>query len=135
MGFWKNIDTNELADAIAECMSNYSNDITEGIKMAVDIVSKETDNEIKNHINFKERSGKYVKAFRIKKAYEDGYKKVNNWYVGNGQHRLTHLLEKGHALRQGGRTRAFPHIKYGEELAIKRMEELSKLVIENANKR
>ena len=53
----------------------------------------------------------------------------------NGHHRLTHLLEKGHALWQGGRAKAYPHIQYGEELAKKRMEELSMEVIKNANKR
>lgn len=125
------IDINDLANEIAKELETYSEEITEGIKRAVDIVSKETNDEIKNYITFKQRTGKYVKSFRIKKIYEDRYKKVNVWCVGNGQHRLTHLLEKGHALRQGGRARAFPHIKYGEELAKKRMEELSKEVIQN----
>lgn len=124
-----------LADLIAEYMENYSQEVTDGIKKAIDTVADEANQEIKNHIIFKERSGKYARAFRLKTSYEDRYNKRKTWYVANGQHRLTHLLEKGHALRQGGRTRAYPHIKYGEELAQKRMEELAKEAIENANGR
>jgi len=41
-------------------------------------------------------------------------------------------LENGHALSQGGRSRKYPHIKYGEELAQRRMEELAREAIENA---
>lgn len=132
MGFWSNIDTEELANEIAKDLENYSKKITDGVKKNIDIVSKEVNEEIKAHVVFKEHTGKYVKSFRIKKSYEDGYKKVNNWCVINGEYRLTHLLEKGHALRQGGRTKAYPHIRYGDELAQKRMEELTKEVIENA---
>lgn len=126
-----NVD--ELADLISEYMENYSQGVTDGVKKAIDTVADEVNKEIKNHISFKERSGKYVKAFRLKTSYEDRYNKRKTWYVANGQHRLTHLLEKGHALRQGGRSREYPHIKYGDELAQKRMEELAKEAIENAN--
>lgn len=38
---------------------------------------------------------------------------------------LAHLLEKGHALRQGGRTKAYPHIAPVEEKLI---EEYTKAV-------
>lgn len=127
-----NVNIDGLADAIAQELQNYSKDVTDRVKNAVDIVSTEVNESIKSHITFKQPTGKYVKAFRIKNAYEDGYKKVNVWYVAGGQHRLTHLLENGHALRQGGRTRAFPHIKYGEEIAKKHMEELAKEAIEDA---
>jgi hypothetical protein len=126
------VQIDQLADEIARGLENYIDDMTENIKKAVDTVAKETNEEIKKHITFKKFTGKYVKAFRIKTSYEDRYNKRNTWYVGNGQYRLTHLLEKGHALVQGGRSRAYPHIKYGEELAKQRMEELAKEAIEDA---
>lgn len=122
----------EMADLIAEYLSNYTQGITDEIKRDVDTVAKEVNEEIKNHITFEQPTGEYVKAFRIKTSYEDRYNKRKTWYVANGQYRLTHLLEKGHVLHQGGRARAYPHIKYGEELVKKRMEELAKEAIENA---
>lgn len=107
---------------------------TDGVKKAVDTVSQEANEEIKKHITFKRHKGdKYVKAFRIKTSFEDRYNKRNTWYVGNGQYRLTHLLENGHQMPQGGRSSSFPHIKYGEELAQRRIEELAKEAIEEAN--
>lgn len=132
MGLWANIDIDELSNEIINGLENYTQDITDNIKKAVDTVGNEVNEEIKKHINFKQPTGKYVKAFRVKTIFEDRYNKRNTWHVTNGQYRLTHLLENGHALRDGGRTRSYKHIKYGEELAQKRMEELAKEAIENA---
>lgn len=126
------VEVDSMAELIAEYMSNYTQDITDNVKKVVDTVGKEVNEEIKKHITFKQHTGKYVKAFRIKTSFEDRYNKRNTWHVANGQYRLTHLLENGHALHQGGRTEAYPHIKYGEELAKKRMEELVKEAIEDA---
>lgn len=128
------MNVDEFVAALSKELSSYSEEITEGIKKAVDIVGKETNAEIKKHITFNQITGDYVKSFRVKKVHESKNKKLKTWYVANGNHRLTHLLENGHALWQGGRTEAYPHIKYGEELARKRMEELSMEVINNANK-
>lgn len=129
-----NIQVDEMSELIAEYMSGYTQGVTDGVKKAVDTVGKEVNEEIKRNIPFKEHSGKYVKAFRVKTSFENRYNKRNTWHVANGQHRLAHLLEKGHALRQGGRARAYPHIIYGEELAKRRMEQLSKEAIENAGR-
>ena len=129
------MNVDEFVAALSKELSSYSEEITEGIKKAVDIVGKETNAEIKKHITFNQITGDYVKSFRVKKVHDSKNKKLKTWYVANGNHRLTHLLENGHALWQGGRTEAYPHIKYGEELAKKRMEELSMEVINNANKR
>jgi len=121
-----------LADAIMSSLENYSQEVTDGVKKAAETVAAEVNEEIKAHVSFEQGTGKYVKAFRIKKTYENKYNVGYKWHVVNDQYRLTHLLEKGHALKGGGRSRAFPHIKYGEELAIKRMEELTKEAIEDA---
>ena len=129
------MNVDKFVAALSKELSSYSEEITEGIKKAVDIVGKETNAEIKKHITFNQITGNYVKSFRVKKVHESKNKKLKTWYVANGNHRLTHLLENGHALWQGGRTEAYPHIKYGEELARKRMDELSMEVINNANKR
>lgn len=122
----------ETADLIVEYMSNYSEDITTGVKKAVDTVAKEVNIEIKKHITFHEPTGKYVKAFRIKGMFDGKYSKGKTWYVSGDEYRLTHLLEKGHAKIGGGRTDAYKHIEFGEELAKKRMEELSREAVENA---
>lgn len=45
-------------------------------------------------------------------------------------YRLTHLLEKGHALKTGGRTRAFPHIKPVEQEMTENFEKLIREKIE-----
>jgi len=127
-----NISWSDLAAAITEELENYSEEVTTGVKNATEIVAKEVNEVIKNHIVFKQGTGKYVKAFRLKTAYEDKYNKGKIWYVANGQYRLTHLLEKGHVKKGGGRAKEFPHIIFGEELAQKRMEELAREAIEDA---
>jgi hypothetical protein len=122
----------EFAAAIMDELQSYSQEITAETKKNVDIVANEVNAAIKANITFEQHSGDYVKAFRVAKTYEDGYKKVKTWYVKDPQYRLTHLLENGHAMPQGGRSKAFPHIKYGAELAEQRMMELSEKTVKNA---
>lgn len=129
-----NVKIDDLVEAISKELEGYTQDVTDGVKKAIDIVGEEVNQEIKNHVTFNQPTEKYVRSFRVKTSYEDRYNKRNTWYVANGEHRLTHLLEKGHALRNGGRSRAFPHIKFGEELAKKRMEELAKEAIKDAGR-
>lgn len=127
------VSVDGLADAIMQSLEAYTDDVTENVKNAVDTVADEVNETIKEHVKFVQRTGDYVKAFRLKTVEEDKYHKIKVWYVASPHYRLTHLLEKGHALRQGGRTtRSFPHIEYGQELAEKRMMELAEEAIKNA---
>lgn len=124
----------DFAAALNGVLSEFSDNVVAGEKAAVDQVAGEVNDTIKEHITFRQHSGKYLKAFRLKTTEETAVGKVKTWYVKGPEYRLTHLLENGHALRQGGRTQAFPHIKYGDELAQERMMELSKEAIDNAGR-
>lgn len=122
----------DLNKAIEDELKSYADEITAAQKKAVDIVADEVNAEIKNHVTFKQHTGRYVKAFRLKTTKDTTFGKEKTWYVAAPEYRLTHLLEKGHAAPGGGRTRSFPHIQYGQELAEKRMVELSEEAIKHA---
>lgn len=118
------VTTDKLGNAIAQALAEYSDGVAERMHKAVDKVTEEAAEEIKLRIPFTQRTRKYVRAFAIKTRYEDKLNKRNTWYVKAPQFRKTHLLENGHRNRDGTHTRAFPHIRYGEELARKRLPEL-----------
>lgn len=126
----KKIQASEMADTIAELLTTYTEEVTDLAKEVVDKVAEETNAEVKNHISFKDK--KYSKSFRIKKTFEDKRNKRNTWYVESPHYRLTHLLEYGHITRNGGRTRAFPHVKYGDDYVKQNFEKELKEGIENA---
>ena len=122
----------DLNKAIEDELRTYSDEITQAQKKAVDTVADEVNAEIKSHISFKQHTGKYVKSFRLKMTKDTNFGSEKTWYVAAPEYRLTHLLEKGHAAPGGGRTKAFPHIQFGQVLAEKRMMELSEEAINNA---
>lgn len=126
------MDVKGLAAAIEAELSQYSDRVTEKIAEAVETVAGEVNAEIKAHVTFKQPTGKYMKAFRIKKFNPSRYEHTIVWHVAPPHYRLTHLLEHGHALRNGGRARAFPHITYGEQLAEKRLVELTEKAVQDA---
>lgn len=127
------IQASNLASEITKLLSTYNEAVTDEAKKVVDEISQGVMQEITNHITF--NSGKkaplYAKSFRLKTSFEDKRNKRNTWYVTNGKYRLTHLLEFGHYTRNGTtRTRAFPHVKYGQEYLDENFEKRLKEEIE-----
>lgn len=124
-----NIQIGELAETIAKDLTAYSKEIAEGIKEAVD----ETGDELLNNTraDAPTASGKYKKAMRIKTVYESATEKRKMWYVAAPKHTLPHLLEDPHKTRNGGRTRAFPHIRENAEKATRDFAQRAEEVIKN----
>lgn len=121
------VQVDDLAAALLEQLNAYADEVTEKTLAAVDNVADEVKETIEQHAPSHWK--RYRRAFRLKTSYSDAHNKRKTWYVAAPYYRLTHLLEYGHATRNGGRTRAFPHIRYGEELAQKRLpEEIEKAV-------
>lgn len=128
------IKPEDFAKKLEEMLTDYSEDVIEVVEEVTQKVGEMVMDEIKNHVTFNEPTGEYVKSFSLKKE-KSRTNRGRIWHVLKPHYRLTHLLEKGHALKGGGRTRAFPHIKYGEELAERRYPEMLKEGIEKNAKR
>ena len=98
------INIGDLADEIANTLSGYTVNVAEGVKVAVDETMKELVADTKKVAP--ERSGRYKKANASKVRFVDNYEKRVAWYVKKQFYALSHLLEKGHAKRGGGRVKA-----------------------------
>ena len=111
-----------LSKDIAEALKTYTAEVSEGLEKAKGEVAKDTAKWLRE--NSPKNKGKYAKGWTSKK---DG----KRYIVHNKDHyQLTHLLEKGHAKRGGGRVGGQPHISTAEDRAIsdyqKRVEEAIK---------
>ena len=126
------IQIGQLAEAIEKELTIYSEAITEGIKAAVDDVSEELLQNIRT--DAPESSGKYKKAMRLKTVFEGPMEKRKRWYVASPRHTLAHLLENSHKTRNGGKTRAVPHIKENAEKAARDFESRVEEVIKNGGR-
>ena len=110
----KKIKIDELADAVNEQLEEYSKLSAEVVKTAV----TKAGNSVKKDIgaNAPRQTGRYAKSWRTKKTKETSTELAVTVYSPT-RYMLAHLLEHGHAKRNGGRVRAIPHIAPAEEAA------------------
>ena len=119
MASGKKVSIDGLADAVAQELANYSELTTETVKKAVMNAGNTVRNGIKNGAPVK--TGKYAKSWTARKTRETSTALEVTVYSPS-RYMLAHLLEHGHAKRNGGRTRAFPHIAPAEEAGVEQLE-------------
>ena len=112
----------DIASEITKALSEYTSEVEAEMDIIKSDVADETVNMLKVN-SPKGRRSKYAKGWRKKKD-GTGYVIHNATDAG-----LTHLTEKGHAKRNGGRTKAQPHISIAEQEAIKEFENKVERVI------
>lgn len=101
---------NQLQNEIMRQLNIYTNEVAEKVKDNQEELGKEAVKELK--ANSPEQTGDYRKGWKLKKEKD----KV---IVHNAtDYQLTHLLEKGHANRDGGRTPPQVHIAPVEEKVV-----------------
>ena len=103
----KTVKIDDLADEVMKGLTEYSNLATAPKK-----------------------TGAYAKSWAVKKTKESS-EKLEVTVHSKNRYQLAHLLEYGHALRNGGRAKAQPHIAPAEEHGITTLEK----AIEKALKR
>lgn len=121
-----NVKIDGLADAIAQELSVYSQEVTDGIKRDVRQVAKECRDEIK--ANSPKKSGDYAKGWSTMVNHESTTDiRIT---VHNRKHaQRTHLLEDGHAKANGGRVEGRPHIAPAEQHAAEKLEKKVKVTV------
>lgn len=120
----------DLAPVIEQLISEYGDDVYKVLPDAVEEVTEEATDKLKSG-QWSDYSASWTNSDVTTGRIHT--KKV----IHNAEHyRLTHLLEKGHVIRNGtgrtyGRTRKFPHIKPVEQWAQKELPKAVERKIEN----
>lgn len=115
------IKISDLSNEITKALKTYTREVTEGMEEAKEITAKETAQELRK--TSPKDTGSYAKGWRVKKV-------GNARVVHNAtDYQLTHLLEKPHALRNGGRSTPQIHIAPAEERAIIKYQDRVEKVI------
>lgn len=100
----KTIGVDQLGEAIAKELTIYSDNVIEGIKNEAKSHVKQLVKDTKATAPVGHRAKHYRDSITSKKTAETDRSIEYTWYVKGSDYRLSHLLEKGHALRDGGRT-------------------------------
>lgn len=107
----KKVKVDNLASAVLQELNNYVGATDEAVDKGVSETAKDAVKKLQSaHPAGSGQYGSWDKSYNrgwtVKKTKRDKTATIHN----ATDYSLTHLLEKGHAKVNGGRTRAFPHI-------------------------
>lgn len=113
----------DVADLVMDGLREYSEIANTAMKKAV----RKTATSVKKEIsaNAPVKSGRYKKSWTAKKTKENSHT-LEMTVHSKDRYQLAHLLEKGHAKRNGGRVAGKPHIAPAEENGADMLESLIK---------
>lgn len=118
----------DITKELLEAMTQYTDEVKEEIGQIINDVAKEAKSDVRSGSPV--RTGAYRKSWAVsfdkKKSGNAGF----TVYAKAPHYRLTHLLEDGHKTKNGGKTKAQPHIRqvqdWADKEALKRIEEAIK---------
>ncbi len=126
----RKVDIDNLGAAIVQAVHDYTEDVSRAIAKEVDDTAKQALKDVK--AASPRQTGDYHKGWRLKGMSRDG---VASRILHNAtDYQLVHLLEFGHASRNGGRVSAKPHVKPSVDPLLKRMERNVKDIIEGGGR-
>lgn len=117
------IKIDSLGAEIAKLMEEYASDIAADMKAEAKTVAKEAVKELKQNSpkGPGSKKGHYKDGWSSKVERENAVS-IDIKVYNKKKPGLTHLLEKGHAKRGGGRVSGTPHISIVEQQAIENYE-------------
>ena len=119
-----------LADAVANELKLYEKHVNEGIRKQVDKSMRQLVQETKGTAPVGHRKKHYRDSITSKVTNQSLRAYEKTWYVRGSDYRLSHLLNNGHALRDGGRYSGTQFITKASVSVIHDYEEAIKEVLE-----
>lgn len=123
----------DFSEYMKALLEEYGDDVFSATVEAEEKVSKEAVSRLKSAGGFKNKLGRYRKGWRaeLRKTRTSVLVTIFN----KTDYQLTHLLEFGHVLPQGGRAQAYPHIADVNDWAMEALElEIAEAIERRANK-
>lgn len=105
----KGIKPDQLGAALGDLLGTYNDEVTEKVNEAGRAAGKKLVKLTKATAPVGYR-GDFKRGIALKEEDAGHRMKRFIWYVKPPNHRLTHLLVKGHATKDGGRTKADPFL-------------------------
>lgn len=129
--------TKEIEKALKDWEKVTQDEAVKGLKVTADQAAQKLHSADPAGVGssksgYKRRSwSDYNSGWKVKQ--DTGARGVFSMIVHNSKHyQLTHLLENGHALRNGDRSRAFPHIApVAEEAEKELLDNIKKFITSN----
>lgn len=122
----RKIPLQQLEVEIVKELSQYSQEVADGIKKEVKQVADEMVKELKQ--TSPKDTGKYAKGWKEKVEFESS-EDIRVRVYNSTKPQLTHLLEHGHAKKNGGRVEGRPHVGPAEQTAEKKLADGVKVVV------
>ena len=117
----KKIPIDRLAEEVNKILAEYGDNVSENVSDIVAAMSKKGAKALRSESSGAVGgSGRYASGWTSQT--ETGRVSAQGTIYNAKVPGLPHLLEHGHALRGGGRSRAFPHIAKVEEALVKEFE-------------
>ncbi len=127
----KSISIDQLGDEIARELTLYGENVIEGIKKEAKSSMSRLVKETKATAPVGHRQKHYRDSIKSKKTSESDRSVSYLWYVAGSDYRLSHLLEDGHALRNGGRVEGTHFIQNASEPILEAYLKAVEEVIKN----
>lgn len=128
---YQGIKAEHLAKTVDLELSVYNENITRQIQTAGKISMRHLVQETKKTAPVGNRSKHYRDSISSKKISENRRSVKYIWYVKGSDYRLSHLLERGHANRDGGRTPGTHFIEKASEPILKDYVETVEDILRN----
>ena len=127
-----NISIDQLGDAIMAQLNSFESNVREGVKKAVDETMDEMVRETKANAQARPGGGRYKRKISATIGENTLMKYSKVWHVKKPDYRLAHLLDKGHALRNGRRYEGNQHVTNAEHRAVETFQRKLEEVIRDA---